>query len=75
MHKEFNSEKYHVKWPAKCEEINAERYGMIFCRNCNGSGKYFYADRGVSGCDSCGGFGLITIERYCIYDDRGYPFV
>ncbi len=45
------------------EGINPQRYGMIFCSNCSGSGRYFYGNTGASFCHTCGGSGLIRIER------------
>ena len=53
----------------KDKEIRPERYGMIFCLNCKGSGKHFYGKSGVSVCHVCGGFGLVKMERNCINDD------
>ena len=44
---------------AKDEGTDSENFGTSFCPNCSGSGKYFYVDRGVGGCNVCGGFGLI----------------
>ena len=67
MDKDSNSVEYPMKTQAEDE---SEKCGMTFCRNCNGSGKYFYADRGVSGCNFCGGFGLIKTEKNCMYDNE-----
>ena len=38
-----------------------ERYGMILCPDCKGSGKSFHYAKGVTinVCKVCGGFGLI----------------
>ena len=60
MDKDFNSLNFQIKTKAEDEP---EKRGMMFCSNCNGSGRYFYADKGVSGCNFCGGFGLIKRER------------
>ncbi len=63
MKDEADSGKRKVKTPGKIKWTNLERYPMIFCSNCNGSGKYFYGDRGASVCEICGGFGLVKTER------------
>ena len=65
MDKDSNSVEYPMKTAA---EDDPEKCGMIFCSNCNGSGKYFYAGTGVSGCNFCGGFGLAKTEKNCLYD-------
>ncbi len=39
-----------------------ERHAMVFCPNCSGSGRYFYASKGASVCEVCGGFGLVRKE-------------
>jgi DnaJ-class molecular chaperone len=41
------------------EMFNPENYGMVFCPNCNGSGKSLEEAKGVDICMVCGGFGLI----------------
>ncbi len=58
MNKAVNSEQFRVTGMAKDEGTDSEKFGTSFCPNCSGSGKYFYVDRGVSGCNVCGGFGL-----------------
>jgi DnaJ-class molecular chaperone len=63
---DFNSEKKKVKKTVKDKGIHPERYGMVFCSHCSGSGKYFYANRGVSVCQVCGGFGLVRMEIFLI---------
>jgi len=44
------------------KRVNPERYGMIFCPSCKGSGKSFTASKGVDVCKVCGGFGAIKKE-------------
>jgi hypothetical protein len=63
MDKDSHSVDYLTK---KASEDKPEKCNMIFCSNCNGSGKYFYAGKGVSGCNFCGGFGLIRTEKNCM---------
>ncbi len=75
MNDEFDSERTQVKRTAKGKGINPERYGMVFCSNCNGSGKYFYANGGINVCHLCGGFGLIRMERNCMHGASGIIFV
>jgi DnaJ-class molecular chaperone len=43
--------------------FNPDRYGMIFCPNCSGSGRSFAEAQGVNVCKVCGGFGLIRNEE------------
>jgi hypothetical protein len=72
MDKNFNSLDFQIKTKP---EDGPEKHGMMFCSNCNGSGRYFYADKGVGGCNFCGGFGLIKIERpFANEDDREVSF-
>jgi len=44
---------------AKGGRIDPEKYGMIFCPHCKGSGRSSADAEGVSVCTTCGGFGLI----------------
>ena len=44
---------------AKGGRIDPEKYGMIFCPYCKGSGKSFTDTEGIGVCKACGGFGLI----------------
>jgi len=67
MNKNLNSLEFQMRTASDDEPAAC---GMIFCHNCNGSGRYFYADRGVSGCSFCGGFGLIEREKDCTEDGR-----
>jgi DnaJ-class molecular chaperone len=41
------------------EGFKPEKYGMIFCPDCNGSGRSFTEAKGTNVCNVCGGFGLI----------------
>ena len=41
------------------QRFNPEKYGMIFCPDCGGSGRSFTDAQGVNVCKVCGGFGLI----------------
>ena len=66
MDKNLRSLKFQMKTAGNDEPAAC---GMTFCHNCNGSGQYFYADRGVGGCNFCGGFGLIKTEKDCTDDD------
>jgi hypothetical protein len=71
MNKVVNSEQFQVTGTAKNESIHSDKFGTIFCPNCSGSGKYFYVDRGVSGCNVCEGFGLIKVEKGRMEDETG----
>ena len=44
---------------AKGGRIDPEKYGMIFCPYCEGSGKSCSDAEGTKVCKICGGFGLI----------------
>ena len=44
---------------AKGGRIDPEKYGMIFCPYCGGSGKSCSDAEGTMVCKTCGGFGLI----------------
>ena len=43
--------------------FNPNKYGMVFCPNCSGSGRSFADAQGVNVCKVCGGFGLIKKEE------------
>ncbi len=43
--------------------FDPNRYGMIFCPNCSGSGRSFADAQGANVCNVCGGFGLIKKEE------------
>ena len=47
MNHESKTEETSVKRPDESKGIYPERYGMVFCSNCNGSGKYFYGYEGA----------------------------
>ena len=55
---------------AKGGRIDPEKYGMIFCPCCAGSGKSLTDAEGIRVCKTCGGFGLIikTRERKSVGD-------
>jgi len=55
------------------EKFNPEKYGMIFCPNCCGSGRSFTNPEGGNVCKVCGGFGLIKREKNDIPDKREGP--
>ena len=48
-----------IKKKKKGGRIDPEKYGMIFCPYCEGSGKSFSDAEGIKVCKTCGGFGLI----------------
>jgi len=52
-----------MKRPTIGKRFNPETYGMIFCPDCNGSGKSFNDANEVNICKVCGGFGLIKKEE------------
>ena len=56
---------------AKGEMLNPEKWSKVFCPNCSGSGRYFYAGSGVSGCLVCEGVGLIRREKSRMHEERG----
>ncbi len=67
MKDELDVERTVVKKRFEGKGIKPEKYGMVFCSNCSGSGKYFYGNSGISACQDCGGFGLIRMERNWTY--------
>jgi hypothetical protein len=57
---------------ARGGRIDPEKYGMIFCPYCGGSGKSFTDAEGIKVCEFCGGFGLIIKkEKRNSVDDHG----
>ena len=54
--------------------FDPNKYGMIFCPNCSGSGRSFGEAQGVSVCNVCGGFGLIKKEERKASFIESYPF-
>jgi rRNA maturation endonuclease Nob1 len=45
------------------KKFDPEKYGMIFCPSCYGSGRSFNNPEGGHVCKVCGGFGLIKREN------------
>ena len=43
--------------------FDPNKYGMIFCPNCSGSGRSFAYAQGLNVCNICGGFGLVKKEE------------
>lgn len=43
--------------------FNPERYGMIYCPICKGSGRLCNGIKGGVVCQMCGGFGLVEKEE------------
>jgi hypothetical protein len=41
------------------ESFDPERYGMVYCPVCKGSGKLFDGVEEEAVCKACGGFGLV----------------
>ena len=54
--------------------FNPNKYGMIFCPNCRGSGRFFADAQGVNVCKVCGGFGLIKKEETKASLTESHPF-
>jgi DnaJ-class molecular chaperone len=50
--------------------FNADRYGMIYCPVCKGSGKLLNEVEGGVVCKICGGFGFIKKEKENNFDDH-----
>lgn len=50
-----------------------EKYGMIYCPNCRGSGKSFSDPKGDNVCKACGGFGLIKKQQKASILDKRFP--
>ena len=66
MKDESDTERTHVRRMFEGKGIKPEKYSMVFCSNCNGSGKYFYGSRGVNDCQVCEGFGLIYFPPHSL---------
>jgi DnaJ-class molecular chaperone len=47
----------------KDKKFSPEKYGMIFCPDCNGLGKVTNDNEEIKVCRVCGGFGLIKKEE------------
>jgi len=43
--------------------FDPKKYGMIFCPNCHGRGKFIHDALGTGVCKACGGFGLIKRRK------------
>ena len=71
MHNEIRSQEKAGKEKVKGKGINLEGYGMAFCPNCSGSGRYFYGSRGGNVCQVCKGFGPVRMERNFTFDASG----
>jgi hypothetical protein len=52
-----------VRWKEMGKKFDPEKYGMIFCLGCHGSGRSFNNPEGGHVCEVCGGFGLIKREN------------
>ena len=50
-----------------------DRYSMIFCPNCSGSGKSLTDLKGDNVCKVCGGFGLIKKQEKAFILDKRFP--
>jgi hypothetical protein len=48
---------------SKGKDFSPEKYGMIFCPDCNGSGRFFTDAKAIDVCKTCGGCGLIKKEE------------
>ncbi len=46
--------------------FNPEKYGMVFCPDCNGKGKIPKNLGGLNVCPKCGGSGLVKEEKEAI---------
>jgi hypothetical protein len=71
MDNSFNSEGNRRRRTTKGEMLYPEKWSTVFCPNCNGSGRYFYAGNGVRGCLVCEGVGLIRREKSRRHEDKG----
>jgi hypothetical protein len=71
MDSSFNSERNRMRRTTGDEMLTPEKESTLFCPNCSGSGRYFYADSGVHGCEVCGGAGLIGIEKSRMHEEKG----
>jgi rRNA maturation endonuclease Nob1 len=59
-----------MKKPNKGKWFALEKYGMIFCPICAGSGKSVYDAKEGRVCKVCGGFGLIKKEENDFHGKR-----
>jgi RecJ-like exonuclease len=44
-------------------DFDPEKYGMLFCLECNGNGKLLSDSEDIEICPKCGGFGFIKKEN------------
>jgi hypothetical protein len=71
MDSSFNSEEDRMRKTTGGELLNPEKWSALFCPNCSGSGRYFYAGSGVNECLVCGGVGLIRVDKRRMHEDKG----
>jgi len=45
------------------DNFDPERYGMLFCLECDGNGKLLNDSEDTEICPQCGGFGFIKKEK------------
>jgi hypothetical protein len=50
--------------------FDPNKYGMSFCPECKGTGKFFDQHKNVRICNVCGGFGWIKNERNHVSDEK-----
>ncbi len=55
----------------KNKHFDPDKYGMVYCPACKGSGKLFNEVEESVGCKICGGFGFIKKEEDTNFDDHG----
>ena len=55
------------------KRVHPEKYGMIFCPRCNGSGRSLNDSKEVNVCRACGGFGAIKKEDKGGFNDKRVP--
>ena len=55
----------------KDKKFTPERYGMIFCPDCNGLGRFDNDNEEIKVCRVCGGFGLIKKEEIVLVIEQG----
>ena len=53
------------------KKFDPSKYGLHFCPECKGAGKFFDQDKRVSVCNVCGGFGFIKKEENNVSDQKG----
>ena len=50
--------------------FNPEKYGMVFCHDCYGTGKLPKNPEGFNVCPTCGGSGMVKKEKEASEEDR-----